>query len=88
MMMARAAEIWVRTIFENFMFTFGGKTYLQAKGGPIGARVTMCAARLVMEDWGKRYTTILLNSGLRVWLMKGYVDDGRQGTSRMALGTR
>ena len=48
----------------------------------------MCAARLVMEDWGKRYTIILLNSGLNVWLLKGYVDDGRQGTSRMALGTR
>ena len=88
MMMARAAEIGTRTIFENFMFTFGGKNYLQTKGGPIGARVTMCAARLVMEDWGKRYTIILLNSGLNVWILKGYVDDGRQGTSRMALGMR
>ena len=38
MMMARAAEIGTRTVFENFMFTFGGKSYLQAKGGPIGAR--------------------------------------------------
>ena len=77
MMMARAAEIGTRTIFENFMFTFGGENYLQTKGGPIGARVTMCAARLVMEDWGKRYTIILLNSGLNVWILKGYVDDGR-----------
>ena len=63
-MMARAAEIGTRTIFENSMFTFGGETYLQAKWGQIGARVTMCAARLVMKDWGKRYTIILLNSGL------------------------
>ena len=56
MMIAKAAEIGTRTIFENFMFSFRGKSYLQAKGGPIGARVTMCATRLVMEDWGKRYT--------------------------------
>ena len=59
LMVARAAEIGTRTLFENFMFSFGGKNYLQAKGGPIGARVTMCAARLVMEDWGQRYTLIL-----------------------------
>ena len=45
MMIARAAEIGTRTVFENFMFSFGGKKYLQAKGGPIGARVTMCATQ-------------------------------------------
>ena len=44
MMIARAAEIGSRTIFENFMFSFGEKKYLKAKGGPIGARVMMCAA--------------------------------------------
>ena len=31
---------------------------------------------------------ILLNSGLRVWWVRGYVDDGRQNTSRMAIGMR
>ena len=85
MMMGRAAEIGVRTLFENFMFSFGGKSYLQAKGGPIGMRLTMCAAKLVMEDWGKKYTLVLLNSGLNVWFVRGYVDDGRQGTSRMEI---
>jgi hypothetical protein len=70
------------------MFSFGGKNYLQARGGPIGTRVTMCAARLVMDDWGKQYTTILLNSGLNVWFLRGYVDDGRQATSRMGIGMR
>ena len=30
MMIARAAEIGTRTVFENFMFTFGGKNYVQA----------------------------------------------------------
>ena len=76
------------TLFENFRFSFGGKSYLHAKGGPIGARVTMCAARMGMEDWGESYTLILLNSGLRVWWIRGYVDDGRQNTSRVAIGMR
>ena len=88
MMMARAAEIGTRTVFENFMFSFGGKNYLQTKGGPFGARITMCAARLVMDDWGKRYTIILLNSGLKIWWIRGYVDDGRQVTGTMKLGMR
>ena len=48
----------------------------------------MCAARLVMDDWGKQYTAILLQSGLRVWWIRGYVDDGRQATSRMQMGMR
>ena len=48
----------------------------------------MCAARLVMDDWGKQYTAILLQSGLRVWWIHGYVDDGRQATSKMQMGMR
>ena len=44
-----------RVIWENFCYKFAGKTYKQSTGGPIGARVTMCAARLIMQDWGERY---------------------------------
>ena len=49
---ARVAEIGVRAIFEHFCYRFGGKTFQQQSGGPIGARVTMAAARIVMQDWG------------------------------------
>ena len=60
MIIARAAE--------NFMFSFGGKNYVQAGGGPIGARVTMCAARLVMDDWGKIRTKGVVDQRLcRRW---------------------
>ena len=48
MIIARCCEIAVRTVFENFTYKFGGKFYKQQEGGPIGARLTMCAARLVM----------------------------------------
>ena len=41
-----------------------------------------------MDEWGNRYTEILLRSGLRVWWIRGYVDDGHQATSRMKMGTR
>ena len=46
---ARCVEIAVRVVFENFCYKFGGETLKQREGGPIGARVTMAAARLVMQ---------------------------------------
>ena len=49
-MHGRVAEIGVRTVFRNFIYTFGGHVFLQKSGGPIGARVTMAASRLVMQD--------------------------------------
>jgi hypothetical protein len=87
-MIARMCEIGLRGIFENFIYTFGGKTYLQMGGGPIGARVTMAAARIVMQDWGEKYREILTRSGLEIRLLGGYVDDGRQATNKIRRGYR
>ena len=56
-------------------------------GGPIEARITMVAARLVMHSWSRRYSGILLRAGLRLPYHGGYVDDGRQGSTTLRLGT-
>ena len=48
----------------------------------------MCAARMVMQSWARRYSMILLKACLRLPLMKGYVDDGRQGSTILRLGMR
>ena len=87
-LLARMGEIGLRAIFENFMYTFTGKNYLQMSGGPIGARVTMAAARLVMQDWSEQYKIILTKAQLEIWLFNGYVDDGRQGTGKLEMGMR
>ena len=84
----RVAEIGVRIVFEHFTYRFGGDVYRQMEGGPIGARVTMAAARLVMQTWGESYRRILENSGLTVDLLAGYVDDGRQVSSVFRRGMR
>ena len=39
-----------------------------------------------MQDWSEQYRKILVNSGLTVLLLAGYVDDGRQGTTALPLG--
>ena len=64
------------------------ETFLQMEGGPIGSRVTMASSRLVMQDWSEGYLEILDRSGVTTDALKGYVDDGRQSTDLMIVGTR
>ena len=85
---ARCTEIAVRTIFENFSYNFGGKVYLQQSGGPIGERLTMACSRVVMAEWGEEYERILREAGLVVTLLRIYVDDVRQASTVLKLGTR
>ena len=85
---ARVAEIAMRVIFENFNYTFGEQTYQQASGGPIGTRVTMAAARLVMQDWGYQVRITLEMAKMELALLSGYVDDVRQGGTSLRLGMR
>ena len=84
----RCAEIAIRVVFENFTYNFGGKIFLQRTGGPIGARLTMACSRVVMQDWGEEYHKILVGSGLRVSLLRIYVDDVRQASTVLRRGTR
>jgi hypothetical protein len=87
-LLARMAEIGVRAIWRHFVYTFGGKLYLQKSGGPIGARVTMAVARLIMNNFGRKYRLILVDGGLRNFLSSVYVDDSRQKTNNLAKGMR
>ena len=48
----------------------------------------MAAARMVMQHWARGYAEILLQAGLRLPLLSGYVDDGRQGSTVLRKGMR
>ena len=80
----RCLEIAMRTVFENFSYRFGGKTFLQKEGGPIGNRLTMACSRVVMTDWGEKYLRILDKAAIVTTLLKIYVDDA----DRSAQGSR
>ena len=60
-----AIEISIKFIFRNFTYTFGGRTYVQLEGGPIGARITMCVARLVLQHWREKYIEIIKEGNIR-----------------------
>ena len=85
---ARVVEVAVRMLFENHVYRFAGKMYKQNKGGSIGDRWTGAASEMVMQDWSEDYAEILHRSGLKTPLLAGYVDDGRQGTTVLPLGSR
>ena len=82
-------EVGIRALFTNFCYTFGGKIYLQQAGGLIGARITMAASCLRMQDWGGKYSEILWRSSIYTYLTpKNYVDDVRQATEEIERGKR
>ena len=85
---ARCAEIATRFLFENFSYKFGGKTFLQSSGGPIGARVTMAASRIVMNDWGSDWRQILEKTDVKLPQLDGYVDDVRHRSTCLRFGLR
>jgi hypothetical protein len=87
-LLSRMAEIGVRVLWSNFTYEFGGEIFLQMEGGPIGARVTMAASRLVMQEWAEGFREILDKSGVTVDSQNGYVDDARQNTDLMIRGAR
>jgi hypothetical protein len=43
---------------------------------------------MVMQNWACKYGGILLRAGLKVPLLKGYLDDGRQGSTMLRKGMR
>jgi len=75
-------------VFTNFIYTFGGENYIQGFGGPIGARLTMCASRLVMHDWHENFVMRLKQSKFFEKLGGLYVDDGRNMYEVFECGTR
>ena len=78
----------IHVLWNNFCYEFGGEIYLQKEGGPIGARCTMAASRLVMQKWSENYSLILEASKVEVHDLHGYVDDNRQESELMRRGTR
>ena len=87
-MVSMVAQIGVRVLWETYCYDFGGKTFLQKEGGPIGQRPTMAASRIVMEEFFLEYRRVLVEAGVKVMLMKVYVDDGRQLTTMLRKGMR
>ena len=87
-MISIVAQIAIITLWENYLYDFGGETHAQSEGGPIGQRPTMAASRIVIHQFFEDYERILTKAELEITLLKVYVDDGRQITSLLKKGSR
>ena len=65
----------IKITFTNHLYRWNSKLYRQAKGGPIGLRATGSCARMMMDDWMKKFKQKLEENGIEVWIMTKYVDD-------------
>ena len=74
---AEVVAIATKAMFNNHYYQFGGKTFHQAQGGPIGLRGTCAIARVVMQLFDAKWKRRLHDLGLSTWLIARYVDDSR-----------
>ena len=88
MLLSKVSRIVVQVLWTHFTYEFGGEFFIQAQGGPIGARITMAASRLVMQEWSERYIRVMKASMVEMYALRGYVDDNRQFSEPMRRGTR
>ena len=74
--------------FNNHLYKWNSKILLQKKGGAIGLRATGALAKVTMDHWIKQYREILERHGIKVWLLKKYVDDVMVITNNIPIGSR
>ena len=85
---ARVIQIAVEVMFRTHVYTFGGNTYRQTSGGPIGLRSTCAVARLVMKVWDDKWLARLSELRVRIEEAIRYMDDGRTALFRFKHGWR
>ena len=70
------------------MYEFGGKFFLQHKGGHIGLRSTCCIARIVMLWWDEKLLSLIAKNNLTLEQKARYMDDIRLWMYAVRLGWR
>ena len=87
-LVSKMLRLAVLNIFRNHMYQFGGVTFRQLKGAPIGLRLTSIIARIVMDQWLLKFLAILDQAGVEVYMAAKYVDDVNVVMSMLGLGSR
>ena len=59
-----------KAMFNHHYYQFGGTTFRQSEGGPIGLRGTCAVARLVMPLFDIKWKEALTTQGVTTWLIE------------------
>ena len=74
---AEVIKLATKTMFNRHFYTFGGRTYHQRGGGPIGLRGTCAVARLIMQIFDRKWGGLLKSMGVKYYDLVRYMDDIR-----------
>ena len=88
LLLSLVCKVATMQIFKHHTYSFGGVTRRQAKGGPIGLRLTSMVARIIMDQWFIGFIVAVMEAGLKVHAVIKYVDDVNVVVSMLPLGTR
>ena len=85
--MSLLIECLVKITFESHLYLWKGQIRKQKEGGPIGLRATGSCAKVVMDDWLKKFREKLEEQGIEVYLITKYVDDVLVVARNVPLGS-
>ena len=88
LLLSKVVEIAVKTTFKTHYYKWSDGIYKQMAGGPIGLRASGSIAKLCMEIWLTEFRKKLEQLGIKVWLLRKYVDDVLIVCSTMRRGDR
>merc|ERR1711954_602885 len=86
--LSKVVEIMIRVTFSTHFYKWENKIYKQCKGGPIGLRASGVIAKIIMEIWIRLMREKIERAGLKVHLIKKYVDDVLIVCSKVKPGMR
>ena len=75
--LAEVVKIATEAMFKKHYYSFGGRTYHQRGGGPIGLRGTCAVARVIMQLFDRKWGQMLRDMGVRLYDLVRYMDDIR-----------
>ena len=85
---AAVMEVMINVAMATHVYSFGGKVFLQADGGPIGLKLTAALAALIMKLWDIAWLKLLENQKVVIHDYYRYVDDSRNALPCLKEGWR
>ena len=77
MIISEVMRLSVELMFTTHIYSFGGRSYQQREGGPIGLRSTCALARVVMASWDCKWKARMTDNNIKVEDDGRFVDDAR-----------
>ena len=75
--LSHVVEIGVIVAMSTHLYTFGGETFIQSSGGPIGMRSTASLASVIMKGWDVAWRKLMDREDIIMDMVVRYVDDCR-----------